>query len=121
MLATATLKDENGEAVVVHLRNIGKDPLANLPIAVEVADQSGRAVYTNTTPGLEPALAHVGAAAPGQELCWVNDQVARPAAGAGQDARGGIRASPRRAGHRPQGRPPTDRPGVRELRDTAGS
>jgi hypothetical protein len=75
VLATSTLKDKNGEAVVVHMRNTGKDPLANLPISVSLADRSGKAVYTNTTPGLEAALAHVAFLNPGQELYWVNDQV----------------------------------------------
>jgi hypothetical protein len=75
VLATSTLKDRNGEAVVVRLRNVGKKPLANLPISVRLADKSGKAVYTNTTPGLEAALAHVAFLHPGQELFWVNDQV----------------------------------------------
>ena len=75
VLATSTLKDKNGEAVVVHIRNTGKDPQANLPISVRLADKSGKAVYTNTTPGLEAALAHVAFLNAGQELYWVNDQV----------------------------------------------
>jgi hypothetical protein len=75
VLATSTLKDKNGEAVVVRMRNVGKRPLANLPISVRLADKSGKAVYTNTTPGLEAALAHVAFLHPGQELFWVNDQV----------------------------------------------
>ena len=75
VLSTSTLKDKNGEAVIVHLRNVGKQPLANLPIAVRLADKSGKAVYTNTQPGLETALAHVAFLQPGQELFWVNDQV----------------------------------------------
>jgi len=82
VLATSTLKDKNGEAVVVRMRNVGKRPLANLPISVRLADKSGKAVYTNTTPGLEAALAHVAFLHPGQELFWVNDQVvssSRPA------------------------------------------
>ena len=75
VIATSTLKDKNGEAVVVHMRNTGKAALANLPISVSLADQSGKAVYTNTTPGLEAALAHVAFLNAGQELYWVNDQV----------------------------------------------
>ena len=75
VLATSTLKDKNGEAVVVRMRNVGKKPLANLPISVRLADKSGKAVYTNTAPGLEAALAHVAFLHPGQELYWVNDQV----------------------------------------------
>jgi hypothetical protein len=75
VLATSTLKDKNGEAVVVRMRNVGKKPLANLPISVRLADRAGKAVYTNTTPGLEAALAHVAFLGSGQELFWVNDQV----------------------------------------------
>jgi hypothetical protein len=75
VLATSTLKDKNGEAVVVHMRNVGRKPLANLPISIRLADRAGKAVYTNTTPGLEAALAHVAFLGPGQELFWVDDQV----------------------------------------------
>ena len=85
VLATSTLKDKNGEAVVVRMRNVGQAPLANVPISVRLADKGGKAVYTNTQPGLEPALAHVALLQPGQELFWVNDQVVssgKPAAGA---------------------------------------
>jgi hypothetical protein len=83
VLSTSTLRDGNGEAVVVRLRNVGKRVLANLPISVKLADKAGRPVYTNTAPGLETALAHVALLQPGQELFWVNDQVVssgRPAA-----------------------------------------
>jgi hypothetical protein len=57
------------------MRNVGKKPLSNLPISVRLADKKGKAVYTNSTPGLEAALAHVAFLNPGQELFWVNDQV----------------------------------------------
>ena len=75
VLSTSTLKDANGEAVIVRMRNVGRTPLANLPITVRLADRSGKDVYTNTQPGLETALAHVAFLKPGQELFWVNDQV----------------------------------------------
>jgi hypothetical protein len=75
VVSTSTLKDKNGEAVVVRMRNTGKKPLADMPITVRLADKTGKAVYTNTQPGLEEALAHVAFLKPGQELYWVNDQV----------------------------------------------
>jgi hypothetical protein len=75
VLSTSTLKDKYGEAVVVRLRNVGKEALANLPISVKLADKSGKSVYRNTQPGLETALAHIAFLKPGQELFWVNDQV----------------------------------------------
>jgi hypothetical protein len=82
VLSTSTLKDKNGEAVVVRMRSVGKQLLAKLPISVKLADKGGKAVYTNTQPGLEAALAQVALLQPGQELFWVNDQVvssAKPA------------------------------------------
>ena len=75
VLSTSTLKDKNGEAVVVRMLNVGKQPLADLPVSVKLADKVGKAVYTNTAPGLETALAHVALLQPGRELFWVNDQV----------------------------------------------
>jgi hypothetical protein len=98
VLATSTIKDKNGEAVIVHMRNVGKQPLANLPVSVRLADRGGKAVYTNTTPGLEAALAHVAFLRPGQELFWVNDQVvssgkpaqARSLVGSGKQVSGAV-------------------------------
>ncbi len=75
VLATSTLKDKNGEAVVVRIRNVGRKSLADMPISVRLADKAGKSVYTNTQAGLENALAHVAFLGPGQELFWVNDQV----------------------------------------------
>lgn len=82
IVSTAALKDPNGEAVVVRLRNKGRRTLVRMPIAVELADRKGKAVYRNDTPGLETALVQVPLLEPGQELWWVNDQVSssgRPA------------------------------------------
>jgi len=98
VLATSTIKDKNGEAVIVRMRNVGDQPLANLPISVRLADRSGKPVYTNTTPGLEDALAHVAFLHRGQELFWVNDQVvssgrpeqARSLVGAGKRVSTGV-------------------------------
>lgn len=75
ILSTATLKDRNGEAMVVQMRNTGRRVLARMPIAVELKNRSGKAVYRNDTPGLETALVQVPLLAPGKELWWVNDQV----------------------------------------------
>jgi hypothetical protein len=75
VLSTATLKDQNGEAVVVEMRNTGRKALTKLPISVRVSDARGKAVYTNSAPGLETSLAQIAALAPGKDAFWVNDQV----------------------------------------------
>jgi hypothetical protein len=75
VLSTATLKDQNGEAVVVAMRNVGRQALTKLPISVQVSNAGGRPVYRNNAPGLEAALAQVALLPPGKEVFWVNDQV----------------------------------------------
>ena len=75
IVSTATLRDENGTAVVVRMRNVGKAALAQLPVAVELDDARGRALYKNDTPGLETSLVQAAMLSEGGELWWVNDQV----------------------------------------------
>lgn len=72
---TALLSDEVGTAVVVELRNESDRDLVDVPIAIDVLDVKGHVVYTNTTPGLEPALTAVPLIPAGGEVAWVNDQV----------------------------------------------
>ena len=78
VVSAATLRDENGAAVVVRLRNVGRAPLAQLPVAVELDDAHGKAIYRNDTPGLETSLVSAAMLARGDELWWVNDQVTAP-------------------------------------------
>ncbi len=68
------LSDENGGAAVVELRNTGKKTLVDVPIAIDVR-KSGKSVFANDAPGLEPSLVSVAALRPGESLAWVNDQV----------------------------------------------
>jgi hypothetical protein len=82
IVSTATLRDENGAAVVVRMRNVGSAALAQLPVAVELDDARGRALYKNDAPGLETSLVQAAMLGKGGELWWVNDQVtaaSRPA------------------------------------------
>lgn len=72
---TTLLSDEVGTAVVVELRNHSSKDLIDVPIAIDVLDAKGKSIYTNTTPGLEPALAGAPFIAAGGEVAWVNDQV----------------------------------------------
>ena len=73
--STTLLSDANGTAVVVGLRNVSGQDLADVPILVDVRDAAGKSVYRNDIPGIEPALAHVPFIAAGSEVTWVNDQV----------------------------------------------
>lgn len=75
VVSTKLLSDANGSAVVVRLRNRSKDDLVGVPIEIDVLDAKGKGVYTNTIPGIEPALAAVPFIEAGGEVEWVHDQI----------------------------------------------
>jgi hypothetical protein len=72
---TTLLHDENGDAIVVELKNESKQTLVNVPILVEIRDPKGKAVYKNNTAGLDFALNHIAVLQPGETFDWVNDQL----------------------------------------------
>jgi hypothetical protein len=71
---TTLLHDQNGDAIVVELKNESKQTLVNVPILVDIRDGK-KTVYKNDTAGLDFALNHVAVLTPGETLDWVNDQV----------------------------------------------
>jgi hypothetical protein len=75
VVSATLLSDEAGSAVVVVVRNESNQDLANVPIAIDVLDASGKSVYGNDLPGLEPALTSIPYVAAGKETTWVHDQV----------------------------------------------
>jgi hypothetical protein len=72
---TAVLQDANGIAVVVELRNKGKDAQAKLPVAISVTDSTGKSLYSNNLAGLEDSLVSMALLERGQDAFWVNNQV----------------------------------------------
>jgi hypothetical protein len=72
---TTLLHSENGDAIVVELKNESRQTLVNVPILVDVRDTKGRTVYKNDTAGIDFALNHIAVLKPGQTFDWVNDQV----------------------------------------------
>jgi hypothetical protein len=73
--STTLLTDSNGSAVVVGLHNSSNENLVEVPILIDVLDAKGKSVYTNSIPGIEPALAAVPYVPAGGDAEWVNDQV----------------------------------------------
>ena len=101
VLERTVVSDANGAAAAVVVRNTGAQALAAVPIAISVRDATGKVLWRNDQPGLEPGLTHIALIAPGQTVTWVNDQVqaagGRPASvaaivGAGQPAPTGASA-----------------------------
>jgi hypothetical protein len=72
---TTLLHDQNGDAVVVELKNESNKTLVNVPILVDIRDPKGKTVYKNDTAGLDFALNHIAVLSPGETFDWVNDQV----------------------------------------------
>jgi hypothetical protein len=72
---TTLLHDQNGDAIVVELRNESARTLVNVPILVDIKGANGKSVYENNTAGLDFALNHVAMIQPHQTFFWVNDQV----------------------------------------------
>jgi hypothetical protein len=72
---TTLLHDQNGDAVVVEVKNESNQTLVNVPILVDIRDPKGHTVYKNDTAGLDFALNHIAVIKPGETFDWVNDQV----------------------------------------------
>jgi hypothetical protein len=72
---TTLLHDQNGDAVVVEVKNESNRMLVNVPILVDIRDPKGKTVYKNDTAGLDFALNHIAVLKPGETFDWVNDQV----------------------------------------------
>jgi hypothetical protein len=107
---TALLHDQNGDAIVVELKNESDQMLVNVPILIDVRDAKGNTVYKNDTAGLDFALNHVAVIQPNETFFWVNDQVqgegksakvtiGQPEAKAPSGPLPDIAVSPPRAGH----------------------
>lgn len=75
VLETAVLSDSEAAAAVVTLRNLTATALRDVPIEINVKDATGASTYTNTTPGLAPALTSMPLLPAHSTTIWVNDQV----------------------------------------------
>jgi hypothetical protein len=100
VVSTTTLRDSNGSAVVVRMRNVGSSAFVRLPVAVQVLDAAGKPLYRNDSPGLETSLVEAALLPARGELWWVNDQVSAAANPARATAQVGV--SPRAAGAPPR-------------------
>lgn len=75
VLDTKLLSDNSGTAVVVEVENTSDQAQANVPVLINVVDKKGKSVFSNDTPGLEPALTRIPAIGPGETFDWINNQV----------------------------------------------
>lgn len=72
---TAVLRDANGVAAVVELRNTGRAAQAKVPVAITLRDRGGKTVYSNTIGGLDESLVSMPLLRRGERAFWVNNQI----------------------------------------------
>jgi hypothetical protein len=72
---TAVLRDENGVAVAVELRNTTDKTLDHVPVAIDVVNAKGKSLFRNDDPGLARALVSMPLLRPKESAFWVHDQV----------------------------------------------
>ncbi|MBA2522361.1 MAG: hypothetical protein H0V25_03425 [Solirubrobacterales bacterium] len=77
VLDITVLEDKVNErtAVVVKLKNEGKEAAVSPPILVDMIGPDGKSVGKNDAFGLDASLQHVPLIEPGETIEWVNDQL----------------------------------------------
>jgi hypothetical protein len=73
--ATAVLRDEFGAAAVVELHNTGNEPLAKVPVAIDVRGAGKQSLFKNDVGGTEQSLVSAALLRPSERMFWVHDQV----------------------------------------------
>jgi hypothetical protein len=86
VIGTALVRDSEGAAAVVSLRNISGAPLRDVPIQITVRNPHGVSIYTNDVPGLSPTLASVALIPAHASITWVDDQLQLSGIAAGVSA-----------------------------------
>ncbi len=72
---TAVLKDANGIAAVVALKNTSRHTQAQLPVGITLKDAKGAKLYANDVPGLDASLTSMALVRSGGEAYWVDNQI----------------------------------------------
>jgi len=75
VVSTSVIRDPNGAAVAVILKNTSNRAVAGVPIAIDVLGRTGASVFRNDEPGLEPSLTIAPVLAANEVRIWVHDQV----------------------------------------------
>ncbi len=93
VVSETVLRDENGVAAVVSVRNTGPAQ-AKVPVLIAVSDAKGRSLYTNSIPGLDPSLTSLAVIGKGERTFWVNNQIPGATAPRKVAARLGVTTAP---------------------------
>jgi hypothetical protein len=69
------VRDSEGSAAIVTLRNPSARALRHVPIAISLKDAHGASVYSNSTPGLATTLTSLALLPAHGEVTWIDDQI----------------------------------------------
>jgi hypothetical protein len=77
VLSAAVVRDSEGAAAAVTVRNSSSHTLSAVPIAITVKGAHGQTLYQNNAPGLEAGLTQVSSLPAHGSVTWVDDQLPR--------------------------------------------
>jgi hypothetical protein len=77
VLGATVVRDSEGAAAAVTVRNSSSHTLSAVPIAITVKGAHGQTLYQNNAPGLEAGLTQISSLPAHGSVTWVDDQVPR--------------------------------------------
>jgi len=75
VLATSVLRSSEGAAAVVVLHNDSATAMRNVPVAITLTSATGATLYSNSAPGLSPALVSAPLVPAHGAMSWIDDQI----------------------------------------------
>jgi hypothetical protein len=100
VLDATIVRNAEGAAAAVSVRNSSARTLSSVPIAITVKSASGQTLYENNAPGLEAALTQISSLPAHGTVTWVDDQV--PTAGAPASVSAIVGVAPATSGAEPR-------------------
>ncbi len=100
VLSATVVRDSEGAAAAVSVRNSTSQTLRSVPIAITVKSAHGQTLFQNNTPGLETGLTQVSSLPAHGSVTWVDDQL--PSAGAPASVSARVGEAPVASGPEPR-------------------
>jgi hypothetical protein len=114
VLSATVVRDSEGAAAAVSVRNSTSQMLRSVPIAITVKGAHGQTLFQNNTPGLEAGLTQVSSLPAHGSVTWVDDQI--PSTGEPASVSAIVGVAPAASGPEPR----TEVEGLRLNEETSG-
>lgn len=100
VLEATVVHSSEGAAAAIVVQNDSSQTLSSVPIAIDVKSATGKTVYQNNAPGLEPSLTELSSLPAHETLTWVDDQI--PASGEPASVQATVGEAPAASGSQPR-------------------